>query len=173
MAAGYYTKALAAAQEIITGSAGAYKLYNVLPDKSDNFAAIFLDKSSVNQESILIEDFKAGAGKTHGFTTNDQPYSISDEGGDAGRLNPSLNFVESFEKLDNTYAPLPTKDGAGNPIYYNYNADSLFELFAGRDARLAGTVLLPNGIFKGKRVDIWAGYQLADGSVLTSDEAAS
>lgn len=171
MAIGYYTKALAAAQEIISGSAGAYKLYNVLPDKSDNFAAIFLDKSSVNQESILIEDFKAGAGKTHGFTTNDQPYSISDEGGDAGRLNPSLNFVESFEKLDNTYAPLPTSDGTGNPIYYTYNADSLFELFAGRDARLAGTVLLPNGLFKGKRVDIWAGYQLADGSVLTSDEA--
>ncbi len=172
MAQGYYTKALAAANEIITGAAGGYKLYNVLPDKSDNFAAIFLDKSSVNQESILIEDFKAGAGKTHGFTTNDQPYSISDEGGDAGRLNPSLNLVESFEKLDNTFAPLPTTDGSGNPIYYDYNPDSLFKIFDGRDARLAGTVLLPNGIFKGKRVDIWAGYQLANGSIFTSDEAS-
>lgn len=170
MAPGYYAKALAAAQEIINGSAGTYKLYNVSPDKSDNFAALFLDKSSVNQESILIEDFKVG-GKTHGFTTNDQPYSISDEGGDAGRLNPSLNLVESFEKLDNTFAPLPTTDAAGNPIYYDYNPDSLFQIFAGRDARLAGTVLLPNGQFKGKSVDIWAGYQLADGSVISSDEA--
>lgn len=169
MANGYYTKALAAAQEIISGSAGSYQLYNVLPDKSDNFAALFLDKSSVNQESILIEDFRAtGAGRTHGFTTNDQPYSISDEGGDAGRLNPSLNLVESFEKLDNTFAPIPTRDAAGNFMYYANQQD----IFAGRDARLAGTVLLPNGLFKGKRVDIWAGYQLADGSVLTSDEAA-
>ncbi|MEJ7587858.1 MAG: RagB/SusD family nutrient uptake outer membrane protein [Ferruginibacter sp.] len=172
MAAGYFTKALAASEEIINGNAGAYKLYDILPDKSDNFAAIFLDKSSVNQESILIEDFRAtGAGRTHGFTTNDQPYSISDEGGDAGRLNPSLNLVQSFERLDNTFAPLPTRDAAGNPIYYDYNPDSLFQLFAGRDARLAGTVLLPNAIFKGKRVDIWAGYQLADGSIITSDEA--
>ena len=167
MATGYYTKALAAAQEIINGSAGAYKLYNVLPDKSDNFAAIFLDKSSVNEESIFVEDFRAGAGKVHAYTTNDQPFSISDEGGDAGRLNPSLNLVESFEKLDNTFAPLPTKDALGNTVYYADQRD----IFAGRDARLAGTVLIPNSLFKGKRVDIWAGYQLANGSVLTSDEA--
>ena len=167
MAVGYYTKALAAAQEIITGGAGSYQLYNSLPDKSDNFAAIFLDKGSVNQEAIFVEDFRAaGAGRVHNFTVNDQPYSISDEGGDAGRLNPSLNLVQEFEKLDNTFAPIPTRTG-GTPVYY----DNPQEIFAGRDARLAGTVLLPNGLFKGKRVDIWAGYVLADGSVFTSDEA--
>ncbi len=166
VAAGYYAKALAAAQEIINGSAGSYQLYKVLPDLSDNFAAVFLDKSSVNQESIFIEDFKVG-GKTHGFTINNQPFSISDENGssDAGRLNPSLNLVEAFEKVDNTFAPIPTTDGAGNPLYYANQLD----IFAGRDARLAGTVLLPNGAFKGKRVDIWAGYQLADGTIFSSD----
>ncbi len=169
MATAYYQKALAAAQEIISGSAGGYKLYKELPNLSDNFANIFLDKTGVNQESIFIEDFKAGAGKTHGFTTNDQPYSISDEGGDAGRLNPSLNLVESFELLNNTYAPIPTRDGAGNPIYYTNQMD----IFAGRDARLAGTVLLPGASFKGKNVDIWAGYILGDGSVFSSDEAAN
>lgn len=166
MAPGYYAKALAAAQEIINGSAGPYQLYKVLPDLSDNFAAIFLDKGSVNQESIFIEDFRVG-GKTHGFTTNNQPFSISDEAGssDAGRLNPSLNLVQSYERLDNTYAPMATTDASGNPLYYTDQLD----IFAGRDARLAGTVLLPNGLFKGKRVDIWAGYQLADGSILSSD----
>ncbi|MCQ6960604.1 RagB/SusD family nutrient uptake outer membrane protein [Mucilaginibacter aquariorum] len=169
LAAGYYTKALTAAQVIITQTAGSYQLYRVLPDLSDNFAAVFLDKSTVNQEAIFIEDFKANAGKTHGFTTNDQPFSISDEGLDAGRLNPSLNLVEAFEKLDNTYAPIPTKDASGNPIYYTNQLD----IFAGRDARLAGTVLLPNGLFKGKRTDVWAGYQLADGSILTSNDAGN
>lgn len=164
---GYYTKALAAAQEIINGSAGSYQLYKVLPDLSDNFAAIFLDKSSVNQEAIFVEDFKANGGKVHGFTTNDQPFSISDEGLDAGRLNPSLNLVEAFEKLDNTYAPIATKDGAGNPIYYANQLDA----FAGRDARLAGTVLLPNGLFKGKRTEVYAGYQLGDGTVISSGDA--
>jgi hypothetical protein len=169
LAAAYYTKALTAAQAIITQTAGSYQLYRVLPDLSDNFAAVFLDKSTVNQEAIFIEDFKANAGKTHGFTTNDQPFSISDEGLDAGRLNPSLNLVEAFERLDNTYAPIPTKDASGNPIYYTNQLD----IFAGRDARLAGTVLLPNGLFKGKRTDVWAGYQLADGSILTSNDAGN
>ncbi len=167
---GYYTIALRAAEEIINGNAGTYKLYDVLPDKSENFAAIFLDKSSVNQESIFVEDFKAGSGggKSHGFTINDQPYSFSDEGGDAGRLDPSLNLAESFEKLDNTYAPFATTNGSGNPIYYTNQLD----IFAGRDARLAGTVILPSAQFKGSRVDIWAGYVLADGSVFSSDEAS-
>lgn len=165
----YYTKSLTASKAIMDGSAGAYKLYQVLPNLSDNFAAIFLDKSSVNQEAIWIEDFAAGKGKVHGFTINDQPFSFSDEGADAGRLNPSLNLVEAFEKLDGTYAPIPTKDGSGNPVYY----DTQEQIFEGRDARLAGTVLLPNGQFKGNRVDIWAGYQLADGSIFTSDVATN
>jgi len=168
LALGYYTKSLAAAEEIINGSAGGYQLYKVLPDLSDNFAAIFLDKSSVNQESIWIEDFKVNSGKVHGFTVNNQPFSISDEGLDAGRLNPSLNLVQAFEKLDNTYAPIATKDAGGSPIYYTNQLDA----FAGRDARLAGTILLPNATFKGKSVDIWAGYLLADGSIFTSDDAS-
>ena len=167
-AAAYYTTALNAAKEIISGSAGSYKLYQSLPDLSDNFAALFLDKTSTNQEAIWIEDFRVG-GRTETFTINDQPYSISDEGGDAGRVNPSLNLVQTFEKLDGTFAPLPTRDNSGNTLYYSNQQ----EIFAGRDARLAGTVLIPNSLFKGKRVDIWAGYQLADGSVVSSDEAGN
>ncbi len=165
---GYYTIALRAAQEIINGNAGAYKLRtapdgSTLAQLSDNFANVFLDKTS--PETIFMKDFATGV--THGFTTNDQPFSFSDEGNDAGRLNPSLNFVENFEKLDNTFAPYATTDGSGNPIYYN----NVQDIFADRDARLAGTVILPGGSFKGRTVDIWAGYRLADGTIITSDEA--
>lgn len=169
----YYQKALTAAQAIINGGAGVYKLYKVLPNLSDNFAAIFLDKSSVNQESIFITDYKALSGRTHGFTTNNQPFSITDEPDDAGRIDPSLNLVESFELLNNTFAPIPTVDGSNNPIYYTHPQD----IFNGRDARLRGTVLVPFDTadayrFKGATVDIWSGYKLADGSVVTSGNAA-
>lgn len=153
----YYTIALRAAQEIISGSAGAYSLKQLAAGASaaalsDNFANVFLDKSS--PETIYFEDFKVG-GKVHGFTTNDQPYSLSDEGGDAGRLDPSLNFTEQFELLNNTYAPFATSQ------YYTNQQD----IFAGRDARLAGTVLLPGGTFKGGTVDIAAGTQVAGGAL--------
>jgi len=163
-ATNYYTIALRAAQEIINGEAGAYKLYNTGGDLSDNFANLFLDKAS--SETILYEDFKVG-GKVHNFTVNDQPYSISEEGGDAGRLDPSLNLAEQYEKLDNTFAPFATTDASGNPVKY----DDQGQIFADRDARLAGTILLPNGTFKGGTLDIWAGYQLPDGKIVSSDES--
>jgi hypothetical protein len=165
---GYYTIALRAAQEIINGDAGGYKLYTAPTGATpaqlaDNFANLFLDKTS--PETIFAKDFAKGV--THGFTTNDQPFSFSDEGGDAGRLNPSLNLAEQFEKLDNTYAPFATTDASGNPVFYNNAQD----IFADRDARLAGTIILPGGSFKGQTVDIWAGYRLANGTIVTSDEA--
>ncbi|MBC7690037.1 MAG: RagB/SusD family nutrient uptake outer membrane protein, partial [Aquabacterium sp.] len=39
-----------------------------------------------------------------------------------------------------------------------------------RDARLGGTVLLPGTSFKGRTVDIWNGYVLADNSVFSGDD---
>lgn len=164
MANGYYTKALAAAKEIISGNAGAYALYTKKPDLSENFASIFYDKAN-NPEVIFVEDFKLQSGKVHYFTGWNQPrYGAEEEEG--GRINPSLNFVEAFEKLDNTFAPIPTNNANGTPIYYNEQTD----IFAGRDARLAGTVMLPGTAFKGRKVDIWAGYQLANGTVISGDD---
>lgn len=164
MANGYYTKALAAAKELISGSAGAYALYTKKPDLSENFSSIFYDKAN-NPEVIFVEDFKLQSGKVHYFTGWNQPrYGAEEEEG--GRINPSLNFVEAFEKLDNTFAPIPTTTANGTPIYYNEQTD----IFAGRDARLAGTVMLPGTTFKGRKVDIWAGYQLANGTVISGDD---
>ena len=164
MAMGYYTKALTAAKEIISGKAGAYALYTKKPDLSENFASIFYDKAN-NSEVIFVDDFKLKSGKVHGFTISNQPrYGAEEEEG--GRINPSLNFVEAFEKLDNTFAPIPTTDAAGKPLYYTNQVD----IFAGRDARLAGTVMLPGTSFKGRAVDIWAGYQLANGTILSGDD---
>ncbi|MEO5995849.1 MAG: RagB/SusD family nutrient uptake outer membrane protein [Chitinophagaceae bacterium] len=160
----YYEIALKAAQEIISGSAGAFGLYKGKPDLSDNFASIFLEKSAVNPEPIFFEDYKIRF-RTHGFTTNNQPrYGAEEEEG--GRLNPSLNLVQSFEKLDNTFAPMATTDASGNFIFYKNQID----IFAGRDARLGGTVFLPGAYGRNRNLDIWAGYQLKDGSILTGDD---
>ncbi len=165
-ATGYYQIALRAAREIINGTAGGYALYKAKPDLADNFANIFIDKGSTNLESIFVEDYQLKSGKVHGFTTANQPrFGAEEEEG--GRINPSLNLVQSFEKLDNTFAPIPNKDASGNFIYYTNQAD----IFAGRDARLAGTVILPGTPFnKGRNVEIFAGYQLANGNVITSDD---
>lgn len=159
----YYAKALSSAEAIINGEAGAYGLYLKKPDLSENFEALFYDKAN-NPEAIFVEDYQVGGGKVHYFTGWNQPrFGAEEEEG--GRINPSLQFVQSFEMLDGSYASLPHEDGSGNPVYY----DNIDDIFQGRDARLAGTVILPGSAFKSKPVDIWAGIVLADGSVVTGD----
>ena len=160
-ATAYYTKALNAAKELIAD--GKYSLYNKNPNLSENFAALFTDKGN-NPETIFIKDFKLKTNKAHGYTIDNQPRSSAEEQ-QGGRLNPSLNLVQSFEKLDNSFASLPNVDASGNTLYYT----NIGDIFTGRDARLAGTVILPGSQFKGKTVDIWAGYQLANGTIVSGD----
>ncbi len=164
LANGYYQTALAAAQELI--NSGQYSLYQKSADLSTNFANIFLDKGN-NPEVIFVEDYKLRSGKVHGFALDNQPRAITEEGERGGRLNPSLNLVQSFEKLDNTFAPFAINTGAATDyIYYNQPED----LFAGRDARLRGTVLVPGATFKDRSIDIFAGLLLGNGSILSGDQ---
>lgn len=163
-AEGYYTKALQAAEAIINGEAGSYSLYQKKPDLSENFASIFYDKAN-NPEAIFVEDFMLQSGKVHGFTISNQPrYGAEEEEG--GRINPALNLVEAFETLEGECVPLPVYDGSGNPIVYENPQD----IFAGRDARLEGTVIVPGSTFKGRAVDIMAGIRLPDGSIISGDQ---
>ncbi len=164
-AAGYYTIALRAAKEIIGGSAGGYALFKKKPDLSENFAQLFYDKAN-NPEVIFVEDFQLKF-KTLYFTGANQPrFGAEEEEG--GRINPSLNLVQSFEKLDNTFAPIPTgtSSGSGTPIVY----DNQLDIFAGRDARLGGTVMLPGSQFKGRTIDIFAGVRVPDGTIISGDD---
>ena len=170
MAYAYYTTALAAAEEIISGNAGAYDLYMKNPDDlSVNFASLFRDKAQ-NPEVIFVNDFKLKTEKRNHWTLQNQPRSMSEDGVNGGRVNPSLNFVQSFELIQNNeFAPLPIKDPGGDYIYYQ---DPL-ELFAGRDARLAGTVMLPGSTYRGAgdKVDIFAGvYVPASGNIVSADQ---
>lgn len=159
----YYQTALSTAQQIINGEAGAYSLYQKKPDLSENFASLFYDKSN-NPEAIFVEDFMLQSGKTQGFTIANQPrYGAEEEEG--GRINPSLNLVQSFETLEGDCKPLPIKDASGNYIKYEEPED----IFDGRDARLEGTVIVPGSTFKGREVDIWAGVILPDGSIVSGD----
>lgn len=156
----YYQIALDAAEKLINSK--KYGLYQKFPDDLEkNFAQLFLDKAN-NPEAIFVKDYKLKS-RTTQFTVQSQPHSMTEEGAWSGFLNPSLNLVQSFEKLDNSFAPFPIKDGSGNYIKY----DNIGDIFEGRDARLGGTVILPGSKFREQELDIWAGYMLADGSIIT------
>ena len=161
MADGYYQIAFDAAEDLLTN--GPYALYEKKEDLSENFAKLFQDKAN-NPEVIFVKDYvqNVNDNESNPWTLVNQPWSGAEDL-EGGRVNPSLNLVQLFEKLDNTYEAFQTNAEDGDWIYY----DDPMEIFAGRDARLAGTILLPGTKFKGKDLDIWAGFMLADGSVIT------
>lgn len=163
MANRYYQIALNAAQAVI--NSGEYALYMKYPeDLQKNFSELFLDKNN-NQEVIFVKDYKLRS-RTTQFTVQNQPHSSTEEGSWSGFLNPSLNLAQEFEKLDNTFSPFKIKDSLGNYIKY----DNIDDIFKGRDARLGGTIILPGSQFRGKNVDIWAGYILPDGSIISGSQ---
>jgi len=158
---GYYQKALAAAQELMADK--SYSLYMKNPgDLAGNFSNIFLDKSA-NPEVIFVQNFQLKA-LTENWTLNNQPHAGTEEPATNGNLNPSLNLAMQYEMLNNTYQPFQTTDAGGNYIYYS----NISDIFKGRDARLAATFILPGDTWKGNSVDIWAGYMLGNGSIITS-----
>lgn len=157
-ATGYYETALGAAQELILTK--KYTLYKKNPVLSENFASLFTDKTN-NQEAIFVKDYQVPS-KTHNFTVYAIPLSMRENSTYGGALNPALNIVQLFEKLDNTIAPYNIGTYT-NPVLY----DSPLDLFAGRDARLEGTVILPGSSFRNKQVDIWAGYITPEGKVIS------
>lgn len=160
----FYTIALRASQEIIAGNAGGYSLYNKKPELSENFASLFYDKSN-NPEVIFVRDFQLASGRTQGFTIANQPrFNAEEEEG--GRLNPSLNLAQLFETTDGQYKPFANADASGNLIKY----DNIDDIFQGRDARLQGTIIVPGSSWKGRPVDIFGGYIMPDGSIVSADE---
>lgn len=170
MANNYFTTALTAAQEIISGNVGGYGLYLKNPgDLSANFNSLFRDKNA-NPEAIFVNDFKIKSGKVNNWTLENQPRSLSEEGTTGGRINPSLNLVQSFELIEgNMFAPFRTRDASGNFIVYDNQTD----IFAGRDARMYATVILPGTIYRpgGSTVDIWAGlYRPGTGAIVSAPE---
>lgn len=145
---GYYTQALEAAQEVI---AGPYSLYHGnAADLGENFYEALTNKNSA--EVIWAQDFAIG--KTHFFTYDNIFRSAREDNLSPGCITPSLNLVESFEYLDGTPGALHTS--AGNDyVYYDHVED----IFAGKDARLYGTVIYPGTSFRGVNAVIQAGIK--------------
>lgn len=152
----YYTKSLAASEEIITS--GSYELYKSNPDKGVNFYEA-ITKKSANREVIWAQDFLVSKDKRHGFTYDNIARNVREDNLSSSSITPSLNLVEDYEYLDGTSGELKNRN-AGNTDYVYY--DKLQDIFANKDARLYGTVIYPGTSFRGSEVQIQAGVKVWD-----------
>lgn len=151
MANEYYTKSLNASKAILNNP--DYGLYHTNGDKSANFYDMLNGKN--NDEIIFAKDFKLGV-KTHWFTYENIVKSFTEDNEASSCLSPSLSLVESFDYLDGSKGTLHIKNTSGDYIRYESPAD----IFADKDARLAGTVIYPGSNFKGRDVSMQAGVAI-------------
>ncbi|SKB49779.1 Starch-binding associating with outer membrane [Parapedobacter luteus] len=151
-AEGYYQQALAAAQEVINNSP-----YQLQLNKPDDLERNFYEATSVkdnNTEVIWARDYRY-PGQTVGFTTQNIPGSHAEDI-DRAAAGPILNLVEDFEYVNNRDGSIQIRDNQGNYIFYDDPADA----FANKDARLGGSVITPNAVFKGTPVELQAGQKV-------------
>ena len=150
----YYTKALAASEEII--NSGVYQLYKTNPNLGENFYDA-ITKKSANREVIMAQDFLVSKDKRHGFTYDNIARNVIEDNLSSSSITPSLNLVEDYEYLDGTSGELKNRN-AGNTDYVYYSSPQ--DIFANKDARLYGTVIYPGTTFRGLPVQIQAGVKV-------------
>lgn len=147
-AMGYYT--------LLTGTGEDY---------SENFSNIFTTKSpAANPELIFVKDYD-GSNVANNFTYWNIPRTMRNVESWSSAANPTLNLVESYEMVTGGPAELDAYegdevyeymiDGSTDKKYVVY--DNPRDIFAGRDPRLAGTVILPWSNFRGTAIDMQAG----------------
>lgn len=171
-AEGYLKACLDACAEL---EAMGYQLYQKQADLATNYAEAFIAKHAENPELILCKAYD-GVNVKNNFTTRALTRKlIRVSNNKAGcEVNPVLNLVNDYEML-NTHEAKEIDAYVGDEVIedmdvytstYQYNLYNKPEdIFAGRDPRLAGTVLYPGSSFRGVPVDLQAGLAIptADG----------
>ncbi len=177
-AARYYQACIDASAAII--KSGKFELFKREPasfgEAAENYRTLFSAPQNAGSEVIFSRGY-AYPGKGHSMGTWHQPNQLSKEFG--GRLCITLDLVDAYETIDGngvgsktSAAKLKTRadgnenysgfDNAGGFLKY----DHPHELFADKDPRLFGTVLLPKDVWKGTEIIIQGGLVRADGSAI-------
>lgn len=130
-----------------------FELYRKNADNEKNFAELFLAEDS--PENIFCKYFQRNT-NAHGWDVYFVPYQYRGNGY-SSNMNPTLEFVEMFERKDGTPANFAER-ARGN--YF----DDPSELFKGMDARFGGSIIYPNANFKGELCSIQKGLIIEDGS---------
>lgn len=122
---------------------GKYSLFRANPDKYQNYVDLFFDAGST--ENIFVKQYHYPE-KMHSWDALNIPWQLRGGNGYSSVLDPTLDFVELFGKL-NTYNP------DGTPIRFSNRMD----LFKDAEPRLRASVIFPGDEFKGTVIDIQRG----------------
>lgn len=165
LAAGYLKKCLDAFAEL---EKLGYALYDKKADLAENYYEAFVAAPENNPEIIFCKAYD-GVNLKNTFTQ--RAIARTQKGADKSgcQINPTFNLVDCYEKVA-THQPGGFDAYVGdeaiesmhdrNSSYQYIVYDTPQAIFAGRDPRLAGTVLCPGSDFRGKKIDLQAGLAI-------------
>jgi len=180
----YYQQCIDASAAIIASQ--KYSLVGENPanaeDAATNYQYLFLNQP--NSEVIFSRAYLDGttvANQGHDYDIRYSPSQAHPGFHKWGRFSPTLDIVDLYEDYtdDGTgkSAKIVTRtDGNENyytadPQYLDINIpfkkyNDLYEPFAGKDARLLASVIVPGGVYKGIKIVLQGGLIGKDGSVI-------
>ncbi len=179
----YYKLCIEASKAVMDG--GVHGLYKPNPssvdEAVDNLMKLFQDPNVAPEEAILLYGYgKPGSGHSIDFWYS--PNQTADGSPHPGRMNPTLELVDTYESYSNPGhdAPIVTTEDGNIHDYNGYNGstsylrfDTPYDIFKDKDARLWSTVILPGTEWKGEVINIQAGFIKPDGTqVIEADKAS-
>lgn len=171
----FYDKAISAAETVI--SSGKYSLYMPEPatreEAAINYNKLSTDPNSCEMENMFIKGFTLTT-EGHNYGLFYQPNQTRNGWPHPGRMDPNLELVDQYENYSahGESIPITTSDNPDDQTDYNgfnpsrnyYKFDNIGDIFADKDARLEGTVLLPGSTFKNITIVIQAGLIQQNGT---------
>jgi hypothetical protein len=174
----YYEACIKASEAIM--NSGKFALYKPNPanpqEAAENYSSLFENPNNALEEVIFIKGYSIpGTGRGHNYDIWYNPNQTANGWPHPGRMNPSLDLVDSYESYTNPGQSAPvatTLDGNVDDYngfdkdksYIRFDADAPYEIFKDKDARLWGTVILPGTTWKGETIIIQGGYVQPDGT---------
>ena len=151
----YWEQAAIAANKVITDNVYELVGYNLSTseERVKSYRAFFLDDA--NKEFIWCKSYMV-PDIVHNYTKMCAPYSFRKGFGYGGSEEPSLEFVEAFEYVNDYDGSLKVTRQIENRIE-RIEYDNLIDIFKDKDPRLAATVCLPGDKYQDGILEIRRG----------------
>ncbi len=170
----YYAECISASEQLI--NPGKYSLYMPNPanpdEAAENYRQMFKDPNIAPEEVIFTRGYTLQE-HGHAFQLWGETNQTKESWPFAGRFNPIIELVDLYENYSNPGQDAPiitTTDGDYNN-YNGYNSsrnylefDNPLDIFAGKDARLRASLILPMSTWKGQEIIIQGGIIKTDGT---------
>jgi hypothetical protein len=178
-AAGYYQICIDASNAIMDSN--KFSLYKALPatpeEATESYRSMFENPNLAQATEAILIKGRTLIGDSYGnnYDIWYSPNQLKNGWPSPGRMNPTLEFVDLYESYANPGVSSPILTATADDIN-NYNGfnklKSYFkfsnpqDIFAGKDARMFATVIVPGSKFKDVTINIQGGLVNPAGSLV-------